>query len=242
MKIKHPRIALIGERDPAKQAHLGIEASLALYRREVDPQLDYEWVNTAAITAGSAEDVFRDTTGIWCTPGSPYESTEGALRSIQQARTGAKAFLGTCGGFQHALMEFAQNVLHRPAEHAELTPGAKEPLIIKLSCSLAGAHGKVIATLPGRFPEILGAPESIEEFNCNYGFNDELTDVFKGSDLLFVAHDELGQVRAFRLEHHPFFVGTLFQPERRALTGSLHPVVRAFLAAASGTSLAPGGT
>ena len=232
MKHKIPRIALIGERDPAKTAHLGIEASLALYHREIDSRIEYEWVDTATITAESASDLFREVTGIWCTPGSPYANTGGALHAIRLARTGSKAFLGTCGGFQHALMEFAENVLGRPAEHEELTPGAKDPLIAKLSCSLAGAKGQVIATTRGGFAEILGATPSIEEFNCNYGVNEGLADIFKGSGLTFVAHDETGQVRAFRLEHHPFFVGTLFQPERKALTGSLHPVVRAFLAAA----------
>jgi CTP synthase (UTP-ammonia lyase) len=62
--------------------------------------------------------------------------------------------------------------------------------------------------------------------------NSDLTDIFHGSDLEFVAHDELGQIRAFRLRRHPFFVGTLFQPERKALAGLIHPVVHAFLKAA----------
>ena len=79
---------------------------------------------------------------------------------------------------------------------------------------------------------MLGGPESIEEFHCNYGFNGDLTGLFKKSALRFVAHDEAGDLRAFRLDGHPFFVGTLFQPERRALAGSLHPVVAAFLTAA----------
>jgi|SRR5882724_1332641 len=226
--MKKPRIALVGERDVAKKAHQGIEASLALYRRDSESRLDYNWVRTASITTESIQDIFCDTTAIWCTPGSPYESVSGALLAIRHARTEKKAFLGTCGGFQHGLMEFSQNVLLRDAEHQELTPEAKAPLIVKLSCSLVGTKGRVIATLPGRFSNILGAEESIEEFNCNYGVNSDLVGIFHGSDLEFVAHDELGQVRAFRLNRHPFFVGTLFQPERKALAGSIHPVVHTF--------------
>ena len=98
MKKKTPRIALVGERDPAKTAHLGIEASLVLYGRDTDSRIDYEWVPSAAITAASAPVLFREATGIWCTPGSPYENTGGALRAIRLARTGPKTFLGTCGG------------------------------------------------------------------------------------------------------------------------------------------------
>ena len=176
--------------------------------------------------------VLKDATGVWCAPGSPYENTAGALLAIRHARLTRKALLGTCGGFQHALMEFAQNVLEHEAGHQELDPVARNPLSMKLTCSLVEVKGRVIATEPKRFADLLGGSESIEEFHCNYGCNSGLAGIFHGTDLVFVAHDELHQVRAFRLEHHPFFVGTLFQPERRALGGSLHPLVAAFLRAA----------
>lgn len=230
--MKPTKITLIGERDLGKKAHQGIEASIALYRVEGDPDLKFEWVPTATITAESVEKALGDATGIWCVPGSPYESTAGALLAIQQARTQGIPFLGTCGGFQHALMEFAQNVLHRSANHEELDPDAKDPLIVMLTCSLAGVTAKVVATNKEMFASILGAGESMEEFNCNYGINTDLAGTFDGTDLEFVAHDEAGQVRAFRLRNHPFFIGTLFQPERRALTGSLHPIVRRLFDAA----------
>ena len=154
------------------------------------------------------------------------------MRAIRDARERRKAFLGTCGGFQHALMEFARNVLGRGAEHQEMNPSATEPLIAKLACSLTGARERVIASPHHGFADILGSAESIEEFNCNYGLNAAHWEIFAGSDLVFVAHDAAGQVRAFQLAGHPFFVGTLFQPERRALGGGLHPVVRAFLGSA----------
>jgi CTP synthase (UTP-ammonia lyase) len=76
---------------------------------------------------------------------------------------------------------------------------------------------------------MIGGVESIEEFNCNYGLAASFESIFAGSDLRFTAYDEAKQVRAFALVGHPFFVGTLFQPERRALVGVLHPIVRAFL-------------
>jgi CTP synthase (UTP-ammonia lyase) len=38
-------------------------------------------------------------------------------------------------------------------------------------------------------------------------------------------------LRAVELKGHPFFVATLFQPERAALKGILPPPVRAFIKA-----------
>jgi CTP synthase (UTP-ammonia lyase) len=154
------------------------------------------------------------------------------MLAIQHARQRRKAFLGTCGGFQHALVEYAQNVLGHDAAHQETEPSAPEPLIVKLSCSLLGAKAKVIAVSHESFGAILGGIESIEEFNCNYGVNVAHQSIFEGSDLVFVAHDEAGQIRAFRVLDHPFFVGTLFQPERRALADGLHPIVRSFFQSA----------
>jgi len=150
------RIAIVGERDLAKRAHAGIEASLALFGRDFGGGLVYDWISTALVTPDTIDRVLGDATGVWCAPGSPYSSTAGALLAIQHARQRKKAFLGTCGGFQYALMEFAQNVLGRDAAHQETEPSAPEPLIAKLSCSLLGAKARVIATAQHGFAEILG--------------------------------------------------------------------------------------
>jgi CTP synthase (UTP-ammonia lyase) len=45
--------------------------------------------------------------------------------------------------------------------------------------------------------------------------------------------DAEGAVRAIELDGHPFFVATLFQPERSALAGRRHPLVKAFVTAAA---------
>ena len=44
------KIVIIGERNLAHRAHQGIEQSLALFQRDVDPTLSQAWVGTAAIT------------------------------------------------------------------------------------------------------------------------------------------------------------------------------------------------
>ena len=46
------------------------------------------------------------------------------------------------------------------------------------------------------------------------------------------ADGERGEARVVELESHPFFVATLFQPERSALSGVTHPLILAYLKAA----------
>jgi CTP synthase (UTP-ammonia lyase) len=40
------------------------------------------------------------------------------------------------------------------------------------------------------------------------------------------------EVRVVELIEHPFFIATLFQPERSAFNGVAHPLIRAFVEAA----------
>src|SRR5207302_808902 len=82
--------------------------------------------------------------GIWCVPASPYANTAGALEAIRFARESGRPYLGTCGGFQHALLEFARNVLGlADADHAETRPDAALPLVAPLSCPLVERAGAV---------------------------------------------------------------------------------------------------
>ena len=76
--------------------------------------------------------------GVWCAPGGPYRSLDGALEAIRWARETNVAFLGTCAGFQHGVIEFARNVLgHRDAVHAEYGNADGADLFIdELLCSL----------------------------------------------------------------------------------------------------------
>jgi CTP synthase (UTP-ammonia lyase) len=217
-------IALIGDRSEEITAHVGIERSFELADK-VAP-VEYHWIPTDRCQKSDLS-VF---TGVWCVPGSPYRSMDGALSAIQCAREQKMPFLGTCGGFQHALLEYARNVVGLTnAEHAETSPDSAAPLISRLSCSLAEGSGLIRLTAGTRLQQIYAATEVTERYNCNFGLNPKFENLLRDSELVISARDENGEVRAFELARHPFFIGTLFQPERQALRGSLHPIIRAFI-------------
>lgn len=161
------RIALVGDYDPAVTAHQAIPPALRLAAQHLGVEVGAEWVHTATlgVARGGAEESLRGYTAVWCVPASPYASEAGALAAIRHARESGLPFLGTCGGFQHAVLEYIRNVL---------------------------GHARV------------------------------------------VARDPAGEVRAVELSGHPFFVATLFQPERSGLRGVDHPLINAFVAAACG--------
>ena len=105
------RIVLIGDYNPEHLAHLAIPTALARAASTLGVTVDGRWLNTDAIPEHTQE--LSAAHGIWVTPGSPYRSVEPVLGAIKLARERSLPLLGTCGGFQHGLIEVARNALAR---------------------------------------------------------------------------------------------------------------------------------
>jgi CTP synthase (UTP-ammonia lyase) len=230
------RIGLVGDHDASVPAHQAIPLALQKAATLRGLALAIEWVPTAEITASRRVLGYH---GLWCVPGSPYRSMAGALTAIRHARECEVPFLGSCGGFQHALVEYARNVLGwQEAEHAETAPAAALALIAPLECALVEASESV-RLLPGtRIARAYGGGTAQEGYHCRYGLDPRYRGALLRGPLRASAEDERGDVRAVELDGHPFFVATLFQPERAALAGRPVPLARAFLAAAAAVSSA----
>jgi CTP synthase (UTP-ammonia lyase) len=115
------------------------------------------------------------------------------------------------------------------ADHAEDNPSSKVPIISQLSCSLVEATQAITTVDRSRIRDAYGTETICERYRCRYGLNRDLESMLIDDDLWFTAHDENGEVRAVELHSHPFFVATLFQPERRALDREAPPLVVAFM-------------
>ncbi len=227
-----PRLALIGDHDPAIVAHRAIPAALALAAKNTGVALTWDWIGTDTITDASRQLAGYD--GVWCVPGSPYRSLDGALAAIRFARESRRPFLGTCGGFQHALIEFARNVAGvAGADHAETNAAAADLVVTPLACSLVGRHNDITFTPGSQLYRIFSGRKSREGYHCNYGPNPAYRGRFESAGLRFSGFDAESQIHAFELPAQPFFIGTLFQPERSALENRPHPLIQAFVRAAA---------
>jgi len=230
MKQKHDiRIALVGDYDEGVPAHQAIPVALDRVAGETGIVVEFHWLPTPEVGDGAGLQAFD---GIWCVPASPYRDMNGALTAIRYARENQVPFLGTCGGFQHALLEYARNYLGwSDAEHAETAPDSARAIITPLSCSLVEAFAPIRLLAGSRVAEAYGALHAQERYRCRYGLRKELeAEVFAGP-LKVSGYDDEDEVRAMELQEHPFFVATLFQPERAALQGDTPPLVRAFVQA-----------
>lgn len=222
-------VGLVGDYNASVPAHQAIPIALRRSAVALGVELRFEWIPTEEITSSARVSGFD---GLWCVPASPYRSMSGALLAIRHARESGTPFLGTCGGFQHAVIEYARSVLGwEDAEHAETAPGAARAVIAPLACSLVESAGLVRLFAGSRLAAAYGAAETEELYHCRYGLNPEFRAALAAGPLRVSAEDEAGDVRGVELDGHPFFVATLFQPERAALAERPTPLVVAFMRA-----------
>ncbi|MCM3703099.1 glutamine amidotransferase-related protein [Paenibacillus macerans] len=227
------RIGLIGDYNPQVKAHVAIPEAIRLAATDLGGEAQFEWIPTPSLE----HDATRKLAGyhaLWTVPASPYASTLGALNGIEYARTQQVPFLGTCGGFQHMVLEFARNVLGvKEADHAEMNPEASKLFITPLTCSVSETTHTFRLKDGSKAAAIYGAQEISEQYGiCNYGINHEYAPLLEKAGLRAVGVDIEGETRIMELEQHPFYMGTLFQPERSAFKGIVHPLIKAFVQAA----------
>jgi CTP synthase (UTP-ammonia lyase) len=240
------RIGILGDFNPEFRSHPATSESLQHAARQLNLEVQSEWIPTPSLTAPSAEKILESFDGLWASPGSPYKSFDGMLKGIEFARRCDWPFLGTCGGFQYALIEFSRNVLGiADADSAENNSGSKNIVIYPVTCAVPNRQGEA-PKLSGMVPEIRLRPGSYlqsfygkdkeivsEEFFCNFEVNPEYEWATMEAGFPVVARGANGEIRAIESPTHRFFIATLFQPQLSSTETNPHPVILAFVKAAA---------
>ncbi len=236
------RIGIVGDFDAQKHSHWATEAALFHAAAQLGVKLEPRWVPTALLATQRASDSLAPFDAILAAPGSPYRSMPGMLRAIEYARTRNVPFLGTCGGFQYALIELSRNVLGLlDADSAENAPaGSKHVVITPVLCDMPSAtlprlNGEGVARpVPGSLLERLcGGADLTAQYFCSYETNPDFLERWERAGLRVAALGNDGELRAFELPSHRFFVATLFQPQLSSSFDRPHPLITGYLRAGS---------
>lgn len=119
------RIAILGDRDPSLPNHRNTETALQHSSRAVGAALEADWFSTESLLDEATLDELAGCAGVWCTTGSPFRSLDGALRGIRRAREQGVPFLGTCSGFQHAVLRWRATCSEFTTRHMANTREAR---------------------------------------------------------------------------------------------------------------------
>jgi CTP synthase (UTP-ammonia lyase) len=225
------RLAIIGEHDPAFEPHRAVDANVAQVATALRIDVQAQWISTETVAAqGTA--LLASYDAVWISPGSPYRSVDGALAAVRYAREREVPLLGTCGGFQHVVLEFGRHVMGLDdAEHEETAPDASRLLVTALTCSPAGQTMPVTLDSSSRVAGWYGTTRITERYYCKYGLNPEYEEEIEAAGLRVVGWDDGGEPRVVDIPDHPFFIGALFVPLPSPDPDTTHPLVAAFIEA-----------
>jgi len=135
------------------------------------------------------------------------------------------------------LVEHARNLAGTAeAAHAEYGPGGT-PVITLLECSLQDQTIAVELAPGSLLAKLYGADRVVENTTCSYGLLPAIQHIAGEHGMRIVATDATGEVRAIERSDHPFFVGTLYQPQLRSAPGAPHPIFAGLLEAAHATAV-----
>jgi CTP synthase (UTP-ammonia lyase) len=237
------RIGILGDFNPEFRSHHATNEALQHASATLNLPVESGWISTPSVLEPNAQKMLESFDGIWAAPGSPYKSFDGMLKGIEFARRRDWPFLGTCGGFQYALIECARNVLGiKDADTAENNSGSKNIVIYPVACAVPD-RAKDAPKLSGPIAEIRLRPGSylqsfymkdtvVEEFFCNFEVNPDYEWAAMEAGFPVVARGPQGEIRAIESPTHLFYIATLFQPQLSSKPKKPHPLVLAFVQAA----------
>jgi CTP synthase (UTP-ammonia lyase) len=215
--------------DPSHVTLKAIDDTFDPVKKLLNRDIRFQWYDTDKF---DFEKAFGDGySGLWITPGSPYKDMDNVLNAISFTRNNRIPTFGNCGGFQHMLIEYAKNVCQiSKADHQETNPSGNELIIVKLACSLVGqSEILTITRRDSMLNRIIGKGQFKGGYFCSYGLNDTYLKTLESKGLIFTAASEDGQMRAFEMNDHPFYLGTLFQPAMTSNVNNPNPIIVEFV-------------
>jgi len=222
-------IGIIGDFHNSK-TQLAIANSIEHSNNKLGFSTKYRWIETTTLDDKNYDNELKNLNGIWSASGSPFKSMIGSLNAIKYARENMIPHIGTCGGYQHSIIEYARNVLgFNNANHAEYSDDTKDLFVDKMTCSLVGTRGIVSIQANTLAKEIYCKNEIEVDYYCSYGLSDDYKDIVLKGDMLASGFDINNSVRMIELLNHPFFIITAFVPQIDSTLDNPNPLVTEFV-------------
>ena len=89
------KVAIIGDYNPDLRFHIATNEALEHAAKALSLAVDIKWLPTKSLVDQSEQKKLEQFDALWGSPGSPYNSMEGALQGIRFAREMGWPFIGT---------------------------------------------------------------------------------------------------------------------------------------------------
>ena len=246
--LRHPvskvRIALVGKYVQLHDAYISVVEALKHGGIYSHTTVEIKWVDAETVTPETADEIFKDVTGILVPGGFGHRGVEGKIEAIRYARTHKIPFLGICLGMQLAIVEFARNVIgFHDAHSLELNPSTTHPVIHIMQDQIGiediggtlrlGAYPCILDKTSKAY-EVYQKEEIQERHRHRYEVNNDYRDILTKSGMNLCGLSPDGKiVEMIELKEHPWFIATQAHPELKSRPNKPHPLFKGFVEAAA---------
>ncbi|MEW6266354.1 MAG: hypothetical protein AB1641_25045 [Thermodesulfobacteriota bacterium] len=89
------KVGIIGDLDSQSRFHQATNEALRQAAAALSAPVEPVWLPTDSLAEESSGARLADFDALWCGPGSPYRSMDGALKAVKFAREQGRPFVGT---------------------------------------------------------------------------------------------------------------------------------------------------
>ena len=229
--LRHPvskvRIALVGKYVQLHDAYISVVEALKHGGIYSHTTVEIKWVDAETVTPETADEIFKDVTGILVPGGFGHRGVEGKIEAIRYARTHKIPFLGICLGMQLAIVEFARNVIgFHDAHSLELNPSTTHPVIHIMQDQIGiediggtlrlGAYPCILDKTSKAY-EVYQKEEIQERHRHRYEVNNDYREVLTENGMNLCGLSPDGKiVEMAEIKDHPWFIATQAHPELKS--------------------------
>ncbi len=223
--IKEKILSILGDFNVKSETHIATKMAINHSNNYLKNKIKPYWINTQKI---SKEMIYRSD-GFLIIPNIPHSNLDNIIKVIKFARENNIPCLGTCGGFQFIIIEYARNILgFQNAHHEEYNTNSTELIITKSSCSLRGRRMELNLNPNSKVASLYHMKNIKEKYYCNYKINPKYIQIIKNSSMNIAGIDSEGEIRVIEIDNHPFFIGTLYVPQANSTYQNPHPLLNGF--------------
>lgn len=226
-------IAIIGDYNGTSQAQNTLIPALEHAATTLNITVNTQWIPTGTLNNTHGIEMLETYNGIIGGPGEVHY-LNGTLHGIRFARENDIPYLGTCAGFQNAVLEFARNTMGiADATSAEFDLEGSSLVVTPLACNIRGQKMTVHIQPETRAYQLYESSTATEEYFCNFGINPAYQEALVAAGLNITATDSEEEPRTLELAPHRFFIASLFVPQTSSTPERPHPLIKGFLAAST---------
>ncbi len=213
------KIAIVGKYTSLDDAYISVTEAVKHGAIANGVKAKVDLVSAQELTT---EEQLKEYDGIIVAGGFGESGIAGKLLAIKYARENNVPFLGICLGMQLSTIDFARNVCGIAADHQELVPNTKEPIIHLIEgqdLSNLGGTQRLGAyecqiTEGSLAHEVYGSTLVEERHRHRYEFNDAYIEALEAKGLVFSGRNpQTGLVEIIENPANDFFIAGQFHPE-----------------------------